>query len=194
MTQRRNDKQHDRQPNKAPEPTAVVAVSSASRFTVIGRLWLSFHTLDHSTTMKRFWLMFMLLIVVMLVIGYIAAWHTSLGRSLLGVSSLRFTNRSGHTVEIARMYFYYTDKYDSFSYRQEFHRYFTNLPPNTSVVVRYRTPQLILWAMVGRVSPYDQDTFNFNDTAGDKDVIAKPGPDTVVSLDARGYIKRDDEH
>jgi hypothetical protein len=33
----------DQPPNKSPEPTAVIAVSSACAVHVVVRLWLSFH-------------------------------------------------------------------------------------------------------------------------------------------------------
>src|ERR1017187_7251453 len=132
--------------------------------------------------MNRFRFIFILLIVV-LVVGYITAWHMSFGRPTSGTSTLRFINRSAHTLESVHLYFRYaSESYGVDIFRQGFSRDFTNLAPQCSVTVQYHTPTLILWKIYGKWSPNILDGFVCDDN-----VLAKPGEDAVISLDASNH-------
>jgi hypothetical protein len=123
--------------------------------------------------MRKLRLIFVLIVVVVLSIGYFVGWHTSLGRFVRGISSVALVNRTDRQLEYVR--FYLVD-----ASGQETSRYFEHLQPQRSVVVRVRTSDLIVRRIV---CEQGQKTFTYEEGAN-----VTPGEVLLVALDSQGKM------
>jgi hypothetical protein len=108
------------------------------------------------TPKRRSWPKFTLVTSAVLTLVLFVAWHTRLGFSTQQISSLEFVNRSDRTVTNLDLDFICIvpssgPALDEYSRR--FSRHFAEVLPGSSVVVRTRTPMLMLTGLQGWHNP-----------------------------------------
>jgi hypothetical protein len=113
---------------------------------------------------------------VVLILAYVVGWHTEFGRTLRGVHTVEFANRSDSQLESVRIHLSAPDG-------RQIIRDFEYLQPHRSVVVRSRTSHLIFERIV-----CEQGTNTL--TYVEKDNV-KLGEVFRIVLDYQGRLSRE---